>query len=459
MHNSVTKFKSDRLNGTVLHSPRTPVLHHTHVTKKLYASHQEKANQFLPDYFNWLDKKCVEKYHFNGQDSKIQKFIADTITDQGQCGGCYIVAGTDMLADRYAIWTGKNVQKFSPAQVLALMAKFPPQFSKYCCGGDVHDVFDIIGKFGTVLEHEFMPWLELVQFYSPGGQCVSPQVSVKYGNFKNHTSFQIQNPNNLNDRAAIIQAIKKEIFLNGPIVTCCNIFVDFENGYQGNRPSTLWSDTNNIYIQQSDKHAGGHAMVIVGWGIDRVPGFAQPVPYWIIRNSWSGWNTDPFLLSPSDSEFSCSNPGGFCKVAMALPNQSGGKSIIPNQFMNVDVSDMNQQGGMRACIPLIMENGQIQTTPHFVQTNLPTPSENPPTPIPSENSPTPTPSENPTLPNSSKNISPTILPPNSSKNVSPTPEQFDPSQYVDQNYFTWYVLGLIFLIFLIFVVFLIYTKK
>ena len=47
---------------------------------------------------------------------------------------------------------------------------------------------------------------------------------------------------------------------------------------------------------------GGHAVKIVGWGVDEVKGplgiLTRKVPYWLVANSWSvQWGLEGFFIS------------------------------------------------------------------------------------------------------------------------------------------------------------------
>jgi len=167
-----------------------------------------------------------------------------------------------------------------------------------------------------------------------------------------------------NDRAAavdVINEIKEEIYKRGPVVACFDIiyssfFADKSSYYPTFfRGGGGWID--DIYIHANDDELeqiyddscigknelecqiGGHAVVIVGWGIkkltfSKVPSFLRPgytpnssekkifdrlkpiyenlrnkeIPYWIVRNSW-GSHTIPnhtngyFKMAMTDFNF------------------------------------------------------------------------------------------------------------------------------------------------------------
>jgi hypothetical protein len=68
--------------------------------------------------------------------------------------------------------------------------------------------------------------------------------------------------------------IRRDIFHWGPATTGFTIYADF----------MAW-DGHGVYKWDGkSKEEGGHAVVIMGWGIDAAAG-----PYWIVRNSWGDY--------------------------------------------------------------------------------------------------------------------------------------------------------------------------
>merc|ERR1711953_936658 len=63
--------------------------------------------------------------------------------------------------------------------------------------------------------------------------------------------------------------IKQAIMSGGPVETAFTVYSDFEN-YAG-----------GIYHHISGSEAGGHAVKMVGWGVENA------VKYWKVANSWN----------------------------------------------------------------------------------------------------------------------------------------------------------------------------
>lgn len=67
------------------------------------------------------------------------------------------------------------------------------------------------------------------------------------------------------------EQIQKEIMTNGPVEGAFTVYEDLINYKEG------------VYQHTTGKMLGGHAIRILGWGVE------NDTPYWLIANSW---NTD-----------------------------------------------------------------------------------------------------------------------------------------------------------------------
>jgi len=78
------------------------------------------------------------------------------------------------------------------------------------------------------------------------------------------------------------------MFTDGPIETAFMVYEDF------------FSYTSGVYTQQSQEFVGGHAIKVIGWGVDSSAG-----PYWIAYNSWgTSWGMNGiFWIGAGQCEF------------------------------------------------------------------------------------------------------------------------------------------------------------
>lgn len=82
-----------------------------------------------------------------------------------------------------------------------------------------------------------------------------------------------------------VEAIQKEIMTNGPVEVAFEVYEDFLHY------------TSGVYQHHAGKLDGGHAVKMIGWGVD------SGTPYWLVANSWnSDWGLNGFfkILRGSD---------------------------------------------------------------------------------------------------------------------------------------------------------------
>jgi len=72
--------------------------------------------------------------------------------------------------------------------------------------------------------------------------------------------------------------IRTEIFKNGPVSAAFTVYADFPTYKSG------------VYQKHSNKELGGHAIKIIGWGVE------NGTPYWLVANSWNtDWGNNGFF--------------------------------------------------------------------------------------------------------------------------------------------------------------------
>lgn len=127
----------------------------------------------------------------------------------------------------------------------------------------------------------------------------------------------------------------------------------------------------------------GHAVVIVGWGKDNVPGYG-PLEYWIVQNSWGeGWNDQGYFKFAFTQQ---KGPDGL--YAPKKDPKRPGHTI--NDDIGFDLPLPDGYGGCVAWDPLIRDkNGkplEIPKMPQDLPPPLP-PKPTPPSPPPPQPSP------------------------------------------------------------------------
>jgi len=139
----------------------------------------------------------------------------------------------------------------------------------------------------------------------------------------------------------IISKIKNHIYYIGPVIGTCNILSNF-NG-------NLLQATNGIYIDSFDykknniELTGGHAVVILGWGIElfTITTYGKKyteIPYWYCRNTYgTEWGES-----------------GYFKFAMYPINQ---KSVLEVNVSLVENNKTQDSGGI-----YMFKSGKIENS-------------------------------------------------------------------------------------------------
>lgn len=193
----------------------------------------------VPDSFDWRDQnpQCVHP-----------------VRDQGQCGSCWAHGSSEAFSDRVCIQSQGKIDKvFSPQQLVNC-----DLLDHGCAGGFLTTPFLYYALVGAQEESCYGPYTS----GTTGGRTEScflkkwqcPVIKANLSSIKWLTTPQ---------------AIQEEIQKNGPINTGFKVYDDFLNYKSG------------VYVKNSDKLLGGHAVKIIGWGVE------NNVNYWIVQNSWT----------------------------------------------------------------------------------------------------------------------------------------------------------------------------
>jgi len=239
----------------------------------------------IPDHFdsatNW--PKCA-------------KIIGD-IRDQSDCGCCWAFAGAEAASDRMCIATDAKLMLPISAQDVCFSAS-----DDGCKGGDITTPWFYVALTGAVTGGQYngtgpfgkgfcsdfsLPHCH--HGHGPQGKDPYPATgkpgctSQSSPEAPSHCDSDAEAPHNeyrfdkysYSSRQTPVlcadgpAAIKEAIMAGGPVETAFTVYSDFEN-YAG-----------GIYHQVSKQVLGGHAVKIVGWGVE------NGTKYWKIANSWN----------------------------------------------------------------------------------------------------------------------------------------------------------------------------
>jgi len=229
------------------------------------------------------------------------KLIND-IRDQSNCGCCWAFAGAEAASDRMCIAT--NASMMIPLSAQDVCFNGGGLMSQGCNGGQINSPWSYLkkggifgghgavsggqyqgsGPFGKGMCADFsMPHCH---HHGPQGDdpypaegaagCPSQTSASKFSKCDDdakapHDNFAKDKYSYHGDTitAQGEEGIQQAIMAGGPMEVAFTVYSDFEN-YAG-----------GIYHHVTGEMAGGHAVKVVGWGVD------GGVKYWKIANSWN----------------------------------------------------------------------------------------------------------------------------------------------------------------------------
>ena len=267
-----------------------------------YASAALSAGVAIPDSFTWQGKP----------------FIESGTRNQNTCGSCWAFSLATVLGDRYAIKYKLNAPP-KPSVVWLISATNESDVTGghvSCLGGSPQLAAKWIEN-NYLLSENCWPYSLLnTHPQNPPNNlmklgvdccfncCGSSLAAEKFYIVKGSTKpLVVTDPSsNAVNVAATIALIQTEIMTNGPVSASFVVYGDFVKYWMNDAAQ------GKIYVADpSTGVQGGHAVALVGWGIE------NNVRYWIMRNSWGD-----------------TGDHGHCKMAMYT-------SISPSQATGIDV--------------------------------------------------------------------------------------------------------------------------
>jgi len=220
--------------------------------------------------------------------------VIDDIRDQSMCGCCWAFAAASAASDRLCISTNGSVAVPLSAQDVCFCAS-----TDGCDGGQIDQPWDYINENGVVTGGQFNNSYPLAggafcsDFSLPHCHHHGPQRNDPYpaegtpgceqqssaqcprkcdaGASSGHSDFHKDKWtfSGNTQSASGEMGIQKAIMEGGPVETAFTVYTDFANYVSG------------IYHHVSGGVEGGHAVRIVGWGVD------SGNKYWKVANSWN----------------------------------------------------------------------------------------------------------------------------------------------------------------------------
>lgn len=218
------------------------------------------------------------------------------IRDQSNCGSCWAFSATESFNDRYCIATGDSKTLFSTEDTNACCSGFSCSFSLGCNGGQPSGAWNWFTKTGVssggdfedigagdsckpysmqscahhVTPPEGVVACDTLPSYSTptcASTCSESAYGVAYKTDKHFASKSYS--------LRTVSNIQKSLMESGSVSVALKVYEDFE------------SYTSGIYQHVTGSYLGGHAVKLIGWGVE------NSVEYWTVANSWNTyWGED-----------------------------------------------------------------------------------------------------------------------------------------------------------------------
>jgi len=190
------------------------------------------------------------------------------VMNQGECGACWAFGCTESLSDRFCIHSNSTIHvSLSPLDLVTC-----DKGSDGCEGGDPGQAWRYTQIQGVVT-YDCYPYNKSIPTCAPSQQpCLkfvdTPPCTPKCVNNQSWSASKHYSEKTYGVRDNI-KDIETEIMTNGPVEAAFTVYEDFLHYKSG------------VYKHTSGKAVGGHAVKIIGWGVD------SGEDYWLVQNSWT----------------------------------------------------------------------------------------------------------------------------------------------------------------------------
>ncbi|CAJ0948868.1 unnamed protein product, partial [Mesorhabditis belari] len=240
-----------------------------------YIQIPEGAPTLEPKLFKMLLKEEIPEF-FDARQKWPKCNSIGWIRDQSNCGSCWAVAAAEVASDRMCINPPYYSMMLSSEDILSCCGRQCYQ-QEACQGGYPFAAMNWWKTNGIVTGTEYTDH----QGCRPYSIRPCPGCSIRSAPRCQQQCQQSYPRNYTQDKyfaekayyvPGDVTTIQREILAHGPVEAAFRLFQDFY--YVGKR----------IYHHTWGQQVGGHAVKIIGWGVE------GQVPYWLAVNSWgAGW--------------------------------------------------------------------------------------------------------------------------------------------------------------------------
>jgi len=211
------------------------------------------------------------------------------VRDQGSCGSCWAFGAVEAMTDRVCIASmGKNMAHISAEDLVDCCSScgygcnggYPEAAWEYwrhtgiVTGGNYNSMQGCQPYSIATCDHHTSGQYPPCQGEQPTPKCQKTCESSYNSTFANDKRFGKSAYSISDDETQIMT----EIMTNGPVEGAFTVYADFLSYKSG------------VYQHTAGAELGGHAIKILGWGVD------SGVKYWIVANSWNqDWGNKGFF--------------------------------------------------------------------------------------------------------------------------------------------------------------------
>jgi len=211
------------------------------------------------------------------------------VMDQGYCGSCWAVSTTSALTDRLCIHSqGLDKRRISPQDILECCANC----GLGCRGGSVvaaHNYAMLTGastgghymSVGNCKPYAFAPCSDTLWKFQP--VCLYRNSTLTCKNTCQASYADSYLPDKIKAKSVYRilggePMMMHELVNRGPMAVAFMVYQDFMTYSSG------------VYQQKTGAYLGGHAVTIIGYGVE------NEVKYWLCKNSWGkSWGDKGFF--------------------------------------------------------------------------------------------------------------------------------------------------------------------
>ena len=251
-------------------------------------------SDFIPDFVKDLlkPKDPLPESFDSGENWPQCASLINEIRDQGSCGSCWAFGAVEAISDRICIATNGSIQVEISAEDLVSCCDtcgdgcdggYPSQAWAYwvnnglVTGGLYNSSVGCRPYSVAACEHHVDGPLgpcqaDIVPTPACTKQCAASYNKSYMGDLSlGSSSYTLRNDE---------KKIQREILKNGPVEASFDVYADFLSYKSG------------VYQATTDQALGGHAVKVVGWGVDPESG----LKYWNVANSWNpSWGDKGFF--------------------------------------------------------------------------------------------------------------------------------------------------------------------